>query len=214
MNSGRGLCINVLILTFRPYGESIRLTESDWVNVLSLAHMWSFERIRRLSISELHKLPLDTVRKVELAHKYDISEWYHPTYLALALRENPLSVEEAARLGFDFAVKMAQVREKVLKDKLLHPWAAAGAWGSPTSRNARNMRLTSHGGRQVISNIPNDDVIRASDAIADVFGIKRSADSSDLSSASVSVSLSADDTNDPVLWAVPQASQDADDAFF
>lgn len=59
--------------------------------------------------------------QIELAHKFDIREWLFSSYLALGKRAEPLSTDEGARLGWEFAIKMASVREHLLRDKIAHP---------------------------------------------------------------------------------------------
>ncbi len=114
-------------------GEALQLTEPEWASVLSLAHMWSFQRIRKLAIDELSNCNVDEIRKVELAHRFDIEEWYHAAYTALVRRERPLSYEEAARLGLDFAFKMGRVREDILKGMVLNPVSLGPGWHRPMS---------------------------------------------------------------------------------
>lgn len=96
-------------------------TEQEWLSVLRLASMWDFIKIRQTAIEKLQTRPLDLITKIELAHKYEIREWLFGAYLALGKRIEPLSVEEGHRLGFDFAIKMASVREQLLRDKIAHP---------------------------------------------------------------------------------------------
>ncbi|KLO13797.1 hypothetical protein SCHPADRAFT_827519 [Schizopora paradoxa] len=137
---------------FRPFlkalyppciGEVIQLSEPEWASVLSLAHMWAFHRIRKLAIDELANCNVDEIRKVELAHRFEIEEWYHDAYTALVRREHPLSYEEAHRLGFDFAFKMGRVREDILKGMVLNPGSLAGpGW----HRSAHGRRAKGGGG--------------------------------------------------------------------
>ena len=41
-------------------------------------------------------------------------DWYEDAYCELAVRETPIAIDEAHRLGIEFTVKMAQVRESLL----------------------------------------------------------------------------------------------------
>lgn len=93
-------------------------SQEQWTAVLDLAHMWQFETVRNMAITKLQLFGIDEVQKVEMAHKYEIKEWYAPSYLALAKRAQPLTVVEAARVRYDVAIKIAQVREKRLQRKL------------------------------------------------------------------------------------------------
>jgi hypothetical protein len=92
--------------------EEIYLSVAQWTDVLDLAHMWDFDQMRKVAIKKLSEARIDPMQKIVIAHKYEIEEWYEGAYVALAQRDNPLTVEEARTVGFEFAIKMAQVREK------------------------------------------------------------------------------------------------------
>jgi len=170
-------------------GEALQLTEPEWASVLSLAHMWSFQRIRKLAIDELSNCNVDEIRKVELAHRFDIEEWYHAAYTALVRRERPLSYEEAARLGLDFAFKMGRVREDILKGMVLNPVSLGPGWHRPMSgRRAKGggggvgwgrEDFPGHGSSSASSAVPDISVLGNAEesaidmALAEVFGIKR-----------------------------------------
>jgi hypothetical protein len=74
--------------------------------------MWNLQRIRERAISSLEDHDMDLLDKVVLAHKYGIKEWYLRTYIALVTRPASLTYEEGEKLGFDFALKIAKVREE------------------------------------------------------------------------------------------------------
>ena len=107
----------------RSFGELIILNEIEWLSVLHLAHMWGFMKIRQASIEQLQNDKTDLITRIELAHRYDIREWLFTSYVELGKRPEPISVDEAKRLGYEFAIKMAQVREMLYKDKIDHPGA-------------------------------------------------------------------------------------------
>jgi len=71
-----------------------------------------------LAIEHLSRADIDEVKKIELARTYEIEDWLYPSYKALALRNTSLSYEEMSRLGFEFAAKMATIREKLVRGKL------------------------------------------------------------------------------------------------
>ncbi|KAI6139541.1 hypothetical protein BKA82DRAFT_4223017 [Pisolithus tinctorius] len=70
------------------------LDRDQWISVLKLSTMWEFD-------------------KVVLALQYNIREWLLPAFLALAKRPAPISIEEGRRIGFENALKLASVREKL-----------------------------------------------------------------------------------------------------
>ncbi|KAL5519552.1 hypothetical protein ACEPAH_1235 [Sanghuangporus vaninii] len=113
-----------LLLLYSPYPtkdlHELQLDKSRWIAVLSFAHKWKFKGIRMFVIHKLEDFDFDEVSKVVLAHRYEISEWYMPAYIALAKCHEALTIHEAERLGFRFAVKMAQVRERRFNRPLKH----------------------------------------------------------------------------------------------
>lgn len=101
--------------------NKIQLSKDRWIGILDLSHKWKFHDIRSFAISKLEDFHFGEVSKVELAHRYEISQWYMPAYVALAKRREPLSIAEAERLGFQFTLKMARVRELRLRNRRRHP---------------------------------------------------------------------------------------------
>lgn len=94
--------------------NKLSLSLGQWVKLLHLARLWDLTTIRNLVIQELEAIKLEEVEKLELALKYEITQWYADAYLALAKRPKPLNVEEGKRLGLELSVKIAQVRERRL----------------------------------------------------------------------------------------------------
>ncbi|KAI5983060.1 hypothetical protein EDD15DRAFT_2179678, partial [Pisolithus albus] len=95
------------------YGQD--LDRNQWISVLKLSTMWDFHGLRNAAIQHLDvsSKSLNPIDKVELALQYDIKEWLLPALLALAQRSAPISVEEGRRIGFENALKLASVREKL-----------------------------------------------------------------------------------------------------
>ena len=58
-------------------------------------------------------MPLDLVDKVVIAQKFDISAWLVPTLNAMVQREQMINMSDANRLGMDWVLKLAKVRETV-----------------------------------------------------------------------------------------------------
>lgn len=108
--------------------------------------MWDFQAIRNQAIAELQKLTLNEVDKIVLAHKYDLTEWLMPGYTALASREQPLCMEEANQLGFEFVVKMARAREAVAK----HRWLS---WCRKCQDTRRRGEISMHCVGQIVCDV-------------------------------------------------------------
>ncbi|KAI6117712.1 hypothetical protein EDD16DRAFT_997716 [Pisolithus croceorrhizus] len=104
-------------LMYRQHGtaKGSVLDHDQWISVLKLSTMWDFHGLRNAAIKHLDTPPqsLDPIDKVELALQYDIREWLLPALLALARRSAPISVDEGRRIGFENALKLASVREKL-----------------------------------------------------------------------------------------------------
>ncbi|KAL5519555.1 hypothetical protein ACEPAH_1238 [Sanghuangporus vaninii] len=167
-------------------GDDTSLSEEEWLSVLSLSNMWGFSKIRQTAIEKLQNNDIDLITKIELAHKFDIREWLFGAYLALGKRLEPLSVEEGARLGYDFALKMANVREQLLRDKIAHPAAyrqrppfipsrGDSPRSSQSSQAAARMRArmgsSLFGSQSLYGDEDSDDIILAK-AINEVFGVR------------------------------------------
>ena len=75
--------------------------------------MWQFQDIRARAIKALESLTLsmDPIDKIVIARKFDVSTWLVPSLDALVQREKPLDLSEGNRLGLEWALKVAEVRE-------------------------------------------------------------------------------------------------------
>ncbi|KAL4076913.1 hypothetical protein V8B97DRAFT_1938176 [Scleroderma yunnanense] len=103
------------ILLHRKYGTNpgLPLNDEEWVAVLKLSTMWEFDGLRKAAIDTLSVSKITAITKLVAAKQYNIDEWLLPALLALAQRPEPISVEEAHRIGLETTVKLASVREKI-----------------------------------------------------------------------------------------------------
>ncbi|KAG6327700.1 hypothetical protein ID866_11388 [Astraeus odoratus] len=85
----------------------------EWTSVLKLSTTWEFKVTRQAAIDALDVLQIGPVDRVALARKYNIKSWLLPALNKLAQRPKPTSLEEAGRMGIDFALKLASVREGI-----------------------------------------------------------------------------------------------------
>ncbi|KAG7449823.1 uncharacterized protein BT62DRAFT_871066, partial [Guyanagaster necrorhizus] len=86
--------------------------KQEWISVLRLSTMWHLSDIRQLTIKHLQEMVLDPVEHVVLAKSYSVSSWLRTGYLGLVKRTQPLSLEEAEKIGFQSAIQIFQVREE------------------------------------------------------------------------------------------------------
>ncbi|KAJ7798628.1 hypothetical protein B0H14DRAFT_2388614 [Mycena olivaceomarginata] len=84
----------------------------EWASVLTVADHVGMQDIRRLAISRLAECagPVD---KIVLGHRYNVTEWLAPAYLALATRTESISAAEGARLGVDALVRLAALQDEI-----------------------------------------------------------------------------------------------------
>jgi hypothetical protein len=101
-----------LSILYPPIAGEYRATLPEWISILQLATRWLFDDIRNLAIRELANFDdIEPVQKVAIALQNDIPEWLHPSYMALCERPNPLTVEEARKLGVEVVAQLARARE-------------------------------------------------------------------------------------------------------
>lgn len=103
---------DLLSETYRPRRFPLResLAVDEWVAVLRLCEMWGFTDLRKVAIKRLSVMRLDPVFKVSLAMTYHIPRWFIPGLVGIARRESSLEPKEAELLGWDCALKIAEVR--------------------------------------------------------------------------------------------------------
>ena len=89
------------------------LSPEEWASVLKLSTMWHFQDIRERAIKALENVTpsMDLVDKIVIARKFAVSSWLVPSLHALVQREKPLDLSEGNRLGLEWALKVAEVRE-------------------------------------------------------------------------------------------------------
>jgi len=104
------------VLLYRPNGLSSELPVNveQWTSVLKLSTLWGFSMVRQTAISRLDgftTIPL--AKKIALAYEYELESWLLPAMNELVRRPEPISMEEASCMGFETALKLASVREKL-----------------------------------------------------------------------------------------------------
>jgi hypothetical protein len=99
--------------------EEYAPSKEAWKSILRLADMWKFDGVRKLAIKRLGKLALGPVEKIELCGRFDIEDsWASKAVTALCVRKEPLSIDEAHRVGLGKSVFIAQAREQDLRKQL------------------------------------------------------------------------------------------------
>lgn len=115
------------------YNPAYSLYDADvpqWSAILKLAYDWRFSEVKKLCCRELEKFEIEPVLKIELYQRYDIDKkLLIPSYAALTVRAEPLSVREGRQLGLETALLLATAREcargRVSEHGKLSPTAAS-----------------------------------------------------------------------------------------
>jgi len=87
------------------------LTPEEWTSVLKLSTMWQFQKIRATAIKTMEGQSMDLIDKIVIARRFDVSAWLVPTLNTLIQREKPIDLSEGDRLGMEWVLKVAEIRE-------------------------------------------------------------------------------------------------------
>jgi hypothetical protein len=103
--------VNANTYTSRDSQEPDSLTQEEWTSVLKLSTMWHFRKIRAAAIRNMENLSIDPVDKIVIATASDIPAWLVPALNELARRHEPIDLSEGNRLGMEWVLKIAELRE-------------------------------------------------------------------------------------------------------
>ena len=87
-----------------------------WINLLSVSTKYQLDSIRPVAIKgiDTYRPEIDPVEKYALAVKYTVNGWEASSFKILCQRPDPLTVEEAKKLGVVIVTKIFTEREKIL----------------------------------------------------------------------------------------------------
>ncbi|KAI6017442.1 hypothetical protein EDC04DRAFT_2902623 [Pisolithus marmoratus] len=128
-------------LLHRKYGSQPTSPHSieQWTSVLKLSTKWGFEKLRQASIEALVESGIGALDRVVLSQQYHIKNWLLPALNELAKRPEPITLEEAKRMGIDIALKLASVRERVtVPARTFINYTGTGVFGAPYQPNTNN----------------------------------------------------------------------------
>ncbi|KAH7338069.1 hypothetical protein B0J17DRAFT_660649 [Rhizoctonia solani] len=81
------------------------------VSAFRLAHMFNFSKLRAHLLPLLER-NLGDVDRIVFSREFDIKEWLTPAHVRLCQREQPLSGEEANKLGVQSTLVIMRIREQ------------------------------------------------------------------------------------------------------
>jgi len=94
-------------------------SRDEWMTLLSLSTLFKMPRIRNRAIKEIELFdpPLDPICRIALAipEQHDIQEWLKPAYIELCRRDDPISEDDAEKLGLNITVGLFHARERSRK---------------------------------------------------------------------------------------------------
>jgi hypothetical protein len=94
-------------------------SRDEWMTLLSLSTLFKMPRIRNRAIKEIELFdpPLDPICRIALAipEQHDIQEWLKPAYIELCRRDDPISEDDAEKLGLNITVGIFHARERSRK---------------------------------------------------------------------------------------------------
>ncbi|KAI8978255.1 hypothetical protein BD414DRAFT_377913, partial [Trametes punicea] len=97
---------------YNPKYSIYDATLEDWVAILKLAFDWRFGEVKKLCTRELEKFEIPPVQKIELYQMYELDrKLLIPSYMALCVRAEPLSLKEGRQLGLETSLLLATARE-------------------------------------------------------------------------------------------------------
>jgi hypothetical protein len=83
-----------------------------WKSILKLSHKWDFDEVKAFAFRELELHEMPALEKIILYHTYDIDRKYlQAAYTELAVRDDPITIEEGHLLGLETALRLAHARE-------------------------------------------------------------------------------------------------------
>ncbi|KAG8679348.1 hypothetical protein FRC09_019033 [Ceratobasidium sp. 395] len=128
----------------RPFMEKTRFTGADRIiPALRLADMWNFAHHRDYLL-DVAFATLGLIDQIVLAQQYNVRKQLEELYVQLCQHNDPLTLEEAKKIGLEGAITVGRVRERLCRRVLaapvstrFHPRPMPG-WGAIPAEPAKN----------------------------------------------------------------------------
>ena len=103
--------------------DGFSLPHASWIALLSIAHRYDFPNVLTRAIREIFdesKIAIGNhLAVVSAAEKYDVpSKYTLPWFIAIVRRKQPLTEDEVASLSALTVCRLAQARERFVRDIL------------------------------------------------------------------------------------------------
>ncbi|TFK61057.1 hypothetical protein BDN72DRAFT_485098 [Pluteus cervinus] len=99
------------------YGQYDATSFDEWASILKVAHYWEFESIIKLALEKIEPVS-SPVDKVVLGKTYNIPEWAVEARVLLCRREEPITLEEASRMGIEEVVNISTTRHRIRSSEI------------------------------------------------------------------------------------------------
>ncbi|TFK61055.1 hypothetical protein BDN72DRAFT_828546 [Pluteus cervinus] len=94
------------------YGQYDATSFDEWASILKVSHLWEFKAIFKLALQKIKPLSA-SVDKVVLGKAYNIPEWATEGRVQLCRRDEPITLEEAIRMGMEEVVNISKTRHHI-----------------------------------------------------------------------------------------------------
>ncbi|TFK62053.1 hypothetical protein BDN72DRAFT_777577, partial [Pluteus cervinus] len=100
------------VLLPTEYGQYEATSFDEWASILKVAHQWEFESIFKLALENIEPVS-SPVDKVVIGNAYKIPDWATEARILLCRREEPITLEEAVRMGIEEAMNISTTRHRI-----------------------------------------------------------------------------------------------------
>ncbi|KAI9441497.1 hypothetical protein H4582DRAFT_1389435 [Lactarius indigo] len=121
---------DLLWVFYNPEYSIYSANLEKWKRILALAQQWGFIQVERLCVRELERLSIPPVTKIQIYQDFNLNRnLLRGSYVALAIRAEPLDHEEGKKLGLSTSLKITRARELA---RALGPDGATSSSGRAT----------------------------------------------------------------------------------
>ncbi|KZT60673.1 hypothetical protein CALCODRAFT_492225 [Calocera cornea HHB12733] len=118
------------------HGEMTAVPADAWLQILNLATMFDFERIRSSAISVLCRCP-DPMFKLSVAERFHVDEWRLGCYVELCMRPAFFTEAEMRQLGSETTARLVAARELVRSHLFRRAHGQGSRWPCPNPKDSK-----------------------------------------------------------------------------